>query len=90
MKVLLITLGSAGDVHPFVALGTALRERGHAVTVVTSRYFEDLTRGAGLDFIGLGEREDFEAHLKNPDFWVPWKGIRLLVEEVMLPAMPGT
>ena len=32
MRVLLIPVGSHGDVHPFVGLGHALRARGHQVT----------------------------------------------------------
>ena len=31
MRVLLFPLGSAGDVHPFVAIGRRLRDRGHDV-----------------------------------------------------------
>ena len=49
MKVLLVPIGSAGDVHPFVGLGLALRRRGHDVTVITSGYFEALLRRVGLD-----------------------------------------
>jgi hypothetical protein len=37
-QVVLIPVGSAGDVHAFVALGLALRGRGHRVTVITSIY----------------------------------------------------
>jgi rhamnosyltransferase subunit B len=53
MEYLLVTFGSAGDVHPFVGLGRALRARGHAVTVITFDHYEPLVRRAGLDFGGL-------------------------------------
>ncbi|MFO0889615.1 MAG: glycosyltransferase [Isosphaeraceae bacterium] len=35
MRVLLLTLGTRGDVQPFLALGRALKGRGHEVTVCT-------------------------------------------------------
>ncbi len=48
MHVLIVALGSRGDVQPFVALGWALRQRGHRVTVVADRVFEALIRQYGL------------------------------------------
>ena len=33
---LLVPVGSHGDVHPFVGIGRALRERGHRVTMITA------------------------------------------------------
>ena len=83
----MVTLGSAGDVHPFLALGSALRRRGHAVTVATIGYFEDLVRGEGLGFAPMGTREEFDEILANPDFWCPRRGIPLLVRKVVIPAL---
>ena len=40
--VLILTFGSRGDVQPFVALGAALKARGHDVTLSTGRGFDDL------------------------------------------------
>ena len=39
MDIILLPMGSAGDVHPFLAVGLELKARGHAVTVRTSSYF---------------------------------------------------
>ncbi|MEO1197841.1 MAG: glycosyltransferase [Pseudomonadota bacterium] len=47
-KILLLTLGSRGDVQPYAALGRALRERGYDVTLSTSRGFEDFITNHGL------------------------------------------
>ncbi|MFR9729802.1 glycosyltransferase [Saccharopolyspora sp. MS10] len=49
MRVALVPFGSRGDVQPFLALGSALRARGHAVDLVTSTDFQDLADEAGLD-----------------------------------------
>ena len=49
-RIALLTLGSRGDVQPFVALGEGLLRAGHDVTVVTGPGFEALVRERGLRF----------------------------------------
>ena len=83
--MLLLPIGSSGDVHPFVALGLALRERGHRVTVITGISFESLIRRADLDFIGLGTIEEFETALRNPDAWHPRRGFDFVMRWGVLP-----
>ena len=64
MKIALITIGSRGDVQPFVALGCGLQAAGHAVTVVTHRLFAALVKEHGLTFrsISGNPREIIESH----------------------------
>ncbi|QLH24140.1 glycosyltransferase family 1 protein [Streptomyces sp. Rer75] len=64
MKVSLQTFGTRGDVHPFVALGIGLRERGHDVTVATALDFKAMVEQAGLEFREIpGRTTD---HFSNP------------------------
>lgn len=53
-RILLGTLGSHGDVDPFIGLGVGLAARGHAVTLATSPYYRDAVTGAGLGFAPVG------------------------------------
>ncbi len=50
MRVRVLTVGSQGDVRPYVALGAGLQAAGHDVRLVAHPAFEDLVRGSGLDF----------------------------------------
>ena len=50
MNLLLLPMGSSGDVHPFVGLGLALKKRGHRVTIIANGYFKDMVLRAGLSF----------------------------------------
>jgi UDP:flavonoid glycosyltransferase YjiC (YdhE family) len=86
-NVLLIPIGSFGDVHPFVGLGLALRERGHRVTVLTSVHFDSLITRAGLEFIGLGTEEEYQAVLLHPDAWDLRKGFQVVFRGFVLPWM---
>lgn len=50
MKITLLTLGTRGDVQPYVALGLGLQRAGHEVTLGSSCDFEDVVTGRGLKF----------------------------------------
>lgn len=50
MRVRIVTIGSDGDVRPYVALGVGLRSAGHDVRIATHAGFEALVRQNGLDF----------------------------------------
>jgi sterol 3beta-glucosyltransferase len=53
MKVVLLALGSRGDVQPMVALGKALQSAGKPVMVVALREFAPLVEAAGLLFMPI-------------------------------------
>ena len=50
MRITITTVGSRGDVQPYVALGLGLKEAGHEVRLATYAPFEDFVRGRGLGY----------------------------------------
>jgi UDP:flavonoid glycosyltransferase YjiC (YdhE family) len=50
MNITLLTIGSRGDVQPYIALGYGLQQAGHRVCIGTHQEFESLIRDYGLDF----------------------------------------
>lgn len=78
--MLLPTLGSAGDVHPFIALGLALQSRGHRATLLTNPVFQPLIERCGLGFEAVGSAERARAAIANPDIWHPRRGLRLVLQ----------
>ena len=88
LKVLVVPFGAAGDVHPLVGLGRALRERGHEVTVVTHGWFEPLVRRAGLGFLGYASADEFLALTEVPGTANVVKAFRVMVEHAILPLVP--
>lgn len=87
MDILLLPLGTFGDVNPFVGLGQALLRRGHRVTLGASAVFEDLVDRSGLEFVALSTKEEYESAFDNPDFWHPNLGYLRSFREVIVPAM---
>ena len=69
MRIIMVPVGSAGDVHPHVGIALALQRRGHDVSVVTSAYFEPLLTRVGLPLIPIGTVDDYHRPLENPDLW---------------------
>jgi UDP:flavonoid glycosyltransferase YjiC (YdhE family) len=73
MNVAILTLGTRGDVQPYVALGAGLAEAGHEVTLVTGKGFEGLVAGRGLRFaaldvdpLELAQSREGKAALRSP------------------------
>ena len=57
MRVTVLTVGSRGDVQPFLALGLGLEQAGHEVCVATHPKYAPLVSRAGLRFAPLAEGE---------------------------------
>jgi UDP:flavonoid glycosyltransferase YjiC (YdhE family) len=53
MRITILTIGSRGDVVPYIALGLGLRRAGHEVRLATHTPFEPHVRAAGLEFAPL-------------------------------------
>jgi UDP:flavonoid glycosyltransferase YjiC (YdhE family) len=81
MKVLIVTLGSHGDVHPFCGVGVALRGRGHEVTVMANDYFRPLIEQAGLTAgAAVGTAEEYRALMDIADLWHPRRSTKLIMD----------
>jgi rhamnosyltransferase subunit B len=83
MDVLILTIGSAGDVHPFVGIATALVRRGHRVRVATNPYVGKPVVDAGLELIPLGDEAEFADALKDPSLWHHRRGIKFVFDMVL-------
>ena len=46
MRILLCTIGSGGDVHPFIAVARELARRGHETEMVVNPVYEARVRAA--------------------------------------------
>lgn len=81
MRFLVVALGSAGDVHPFLALADRLVERGHAVTVFANEVFRGEVEARGLAFAAAGDEESWRRVTGDPDVWHPRRGPLVIFRE---------
>ncbi len=65
-RIVLLTIGTQGDVQPFLALAVALKAAGYDVVLGTSSDFEGFVSSYGIDFVSLGS--DVQSFLKQSLF----------------------
>ncbi len=94
MHITILTLGSRGDVQPFIALGIGLQQAGYKVKIASQATFESEIRSHGLDFALMSgnpkegiESAEGQAMLrtKNPIDFVHRLGN--LLESIMEPVL---
>uniref|UniRef100_A0A2P2JT72 sterol 3beta-glucosyltransferase n=3 Tax=Rhizophora mucronata TaxID=61149 RepID=A0A2P2JT72_RHIMU len=54
LQIVMLIVGTRGDVQPFVAIGKRLQVDGHRVRLATHANFRDFVLTAGLEFFPLG------------------------------------
>ncbi|XP_037495124.1 sterol 3-beta-glucosyltransferase UGT80A2 isoform X1 [Jatropha curcas] len=54
LQIVMLIVGTRGDVQPFIAIGKRLQEYGHRVRLATHSNFKDFVLTAGLEFFPLG------------------------------------
>ena len=85
MRFLLASIGSNGDIHPYVGIGIALRQRGHDVALIAQPYFERLIREAGLEYIPAGERFDLAQIAQRPEMMGSRFGTARILRDLIIP-----
>ena len=86
-RFLFSTLGSLGDVHPYIAVARALISQGHEAVIATAEDYRSLIEGAGVEFAavhpGMAEQGDYQTLVKK--VFDPWRGPEYLIRRVVMP-----
>jgi rhamnosyltransferase subunit B len=89
-RIILTTIGSLGDLHPLIAIGLGLRERGHSIAFVTTALYREKIEVLGFEFHALRpnvppEDKELIAYLLHMKL-----GPERLLREVLFPSLQGT
>jgi len=87
MNILVATLGSYGDVYPMVGLAVELKRRGHAVTLFTNPFFDNLARQYHLDFVPIGTLDEYAQFASHPALFDPRAGISVFFRTLIVPSI---
>ena len=71
MKILLISIGTRGDMEPFLAIGEMLEKKGHEVICSFPEHYRNLAKESNLKFASLGRKY---TKLLNSDAWKAFMG----------------
>jgi len=74
LKIVMLIVGTRGDVQPFIAIGKRLQEHGHQVRLASHANFHDFVKKEGLEFYPLGGDPKILAEymVKNKGFFAIW------------------
>jgi rhamnosyltransferase subunit B len=86
-RFLLMCLGSAGDVFPFIGIAKELRSMGHEVHFATNEHFRKPVEDVGASFVQLGTVQSYEETINDPRVFSPFYGPVILLRKILLPAM---
>ncbi len=91
-RIVLTTIGSLGDLHPYLALAIALRGRGHDVLLATQKSYGCRIEAHGIGFhaVGpdiaeLGDESALMARVMHPR-----KGPAFIIRDMLIPRLRRT
>ena len=83
-KFAFLTIGTKGDLFPFLGIAKELRRRKHEVVFIGSEAHRKMCETEGIQFEGVIKADDHEKLLSHPDIWKPITGLKLYLREVTL------
>jgi len=91
-RIVLTTVGSYGDLHPYIALGLGLLSRGHTVAIATSESYQAKVVAEGLQFSPVRPNlDDFGPFAEVARrVYDPAKGAQYMVRELLLPSLANS
>ena len=78
MHIIVIAVGTAGDVHPLLGLSRTFAEYGHRVSFCTSPAFAEMVERCGFRCLPLGTVEEYHATVNDPELWKPRTSLKVL------------
>src|SRR6476660_4507112 len=91
MKLMILVVGSVGDLLPVLGFARLVQGQGHdSVTIVTTANFKDDVLKAGLDYMELGDAESYERVITEAEQAIAKGGIPKISKEAqaLLDAVP--
>jgi rhamnosyltransferase subunit B len=84
-NIILTTMGTGGDVFPFITIGAALKARKHNVTLLTHSYFSEEAQKAGLNFAALDTPEESTQMMQEGPLLNTPRGLLSFLDRHILP-----
>jgi len=89
MRFVVTTLGSSGDLFPFLPVARALVQRGHVVRFAANPGFRHVVEGEGFEFVPVGVELGANEYSIHPEILSPRRGgfigVRSLFRYFLLP-----
>ena len=79
MRILITSIGSYGDVYPFIAIAQELKRRDHDVILFINEHYKPHAAAAGLNAVSVWSADVYDRAIRHPMAWDQKRGIRYLL-----------
>lgn len=90
MLYIMTTIGSYGDLFPILGIAVELRKRGHEVHLLAAETYRDIVEQKQIKFHPIIDQESHQFVANSQDFWDDTKGLRLVMDHLVIPSMETT
>jgi len=80
VKVIFLSMGTKGDILPFLGLAREFHARGHSTVMMSSAPYQALAEAEYCEFVSLQSATEMHAVLNHPDAWKHMSGLKLYIE----------
>lgn len=85
-----VTLGSVGDLHPFLGVARALVQAGQEVHLLGQAPYRAAVEAEGVRFVEIVDARTHRRTLAHPKLWHPVDGLGVLWRHLAVPAIEPT
>lgn len=93
-RIVLTTVGSLGDLHPYMAIAVELKQRGHIVAIATSEVYRERVESENIEFHpvrpDLPNEGTHEAKVQIEQAMDSRKGTEFVLRQLILPYLQDT
>ena len=89
-RIVFNSWGSLGDLFPYIAVGRALKARGHTAVLAVPAFYRPMVEAAGLEHADVGPEVDPSDTALIAGVMDPMKGPEFLIRKVLMPPLRTT
>ena len=88
-KIVVATFGSLGDLHPMIALGLELKQRGHQVTFATMDFYRDKIEMLGFEYVPMAPHISPDDIAQMPELVDAARGTEKILRDIIIANVPA-
>lgn len=88
-KIVLATFGSLGDLHPMVALGLELKQRGHHIKFASMEFYREKIESIGFEYVPMSPHLSPNDIANMPELVDARKGTEKILRDIIIAGVPG-
>lgn len=84
LRVVIASVGTAGDIHPYIAVALKLTRRGHQVLFLANPFFKERILGAHIGFWPVGNEDEYRAMVTDTGLVTPRSSAKWVFDNLIM------